>query len=235
MKATNETKERSVTGTITKVERQKRSKDRYNLYIDEQFACSIHEDILIKYRLVKGVEVSRNEMNEIAQAEDKQRAYLDAVRLLASRLRSEQELTFRLKQKGYDGRLITDTLERLKREKYIDDRLFAEQLAKQRIGSQKKGRNWVKQELKQKGVKPEQINQAIEQIDEDTEYSSALELALKKYRTEAAADVLKAKRKAIAFLQRRGYSSGVISKVMKQIGSAGDWEEEELAESDFDD
>ncbi|MDF2961757.1 MAG: RecX family transcriptional regulator [Paenibacillus sp.] len=225
----------NVTGIITKVERQKRTKDRYNLFIDEQFACSVHEDILIKFRLVKGTPVNRKEMGKIAEAEDKQRAYLDAVRLLASRLRSEHELKLRLKQKGYEDQLITDTLDRLKKEKYIDDRLLAELLTKQRISSQKKGRNWVKQELKQKGLKQEQINHAIEQIDEDVEYRSAYDLAFKKYQNEAQGkDPLKAKRKVMMLLGRRGYSNGIISRVMKEISNSGDFDEEHQMEPDYE-
>ncbi|MCR8630734.1 regulatory protein RecX [Paenibacillus radicis (ex Xue et al. 2023)] len=224
--------EMNLSGTITKVERQKKSKDRYNLYIDELFACSLHEDILIKYRLVKGTRVSIKEMNEIAQAEDKQRAYLDAVRLLASRLRSQHELANRLKQKGYEPPLIAATMDRLKQEQYIDDQLFADQLTKQRIQSQKKGRNWVKQELRQKGVKPEQITQALDQIDEDAEYRSALDLGAKKYHSEANKDVQKAKSKVMMFLQRRGYSLGTISRVMKTISSSADFDEEHLIETD---
>ncbi|NOU93354.1 recombinase RecX [Paenibacillus sp. LMG 31456] len=226
--------ELNLSGTITKVERQKKSKERYNLFIDEQFACSVHEDILIKYRLVKGTMINLKEMNEIAEAEDKQRAYLDAVRLLASRLRTQHELTIRLKQKGYEAPLISNTIERLKREQYLDDQLFADQLTKQRINSQKKGRNWVKQELKQKGLNPEQITQAIDQIDEDAEYRSAFDLGSRKYHSEANKDIQKAKRKTMMFLQRRGYSLGIISRVMKAISSPEDFEDEQMIETEFD-
>jgi regulatory protein len=194
----------------------------------------VHEDILIKYRLVKGSSVDKKEMNEIALAEDKQRAYLDAVRLLAARLRTELELITRLKQKGYEMPLIAVTIERLKREKYIDDQLFAEQLTKQRIHSQKKGRNWVKQELKQKGVNPDQIIHALDQIDKDAEYRGAYDLASRKYQSEAGKDRLKAKRKAMMFLQRRGYSIAVIQRVMKEIAHTDDFDEEQLLESDFE-
>lgn len=126
-------------GTITKIERQKRIKDRYNLFIDEQFAFSVHEDILIKQRLVKGTVISIEHFKVILHAQEKQQAYLDAIRLLSVRLRSEHELKARLKQKGYEPEIRAITLDRLRQEKYVDDGLFAEQLTMQRIRSQKKG------------------------------------------------------------------------------------------------
>ncbi|MFC6451967.1 MULTISPECIES: RecX family transcriptional regulator [Paenibacillus] len=215
-----ETEEGMHSGTITKVERQKRVKDRYNLYIDEQYTFSVHEDILIKYRLVKGSVISVEEFKAILYAQEKQQAYLYAIRLLSSRLRSEHELAARLKQKGYEPAIRTITIERLRQERYVDDGLFAEQLTMQRIRSQKKGRNWVKQELQHKGLQPEHIVHALGQVDEETEYRHAFDLAYKKYRIEFAEDSLKARRKAMGFLARRGYSSSLVSRVMRDLVKA---------------
>jgi regulatory protein len=219
-------------GTITKIERQKRAKDRYNLYIDEQYVFSIHEDVLIKYRLAKGSVINAEEMMAIVQAQDLQQAYVDAIRLLSFRLRSEYELKARLKQKNYELPTIEDTLDRLKREKYLDDALYAEQLTEQRIHSHKKGRNWIKQELQHKGLRPEHITKAMEQIDDETEFTNAFSLIHKKYGASLSpdSDVQNIKRKAIALLQRRGYSSSVVSRVMRKftqiIGSDPDMEDE---------
>jgi regulatory protein len=219
-------------GTITKIERQKRAKDRYNLYIDEQFVFSVHEDVLIKYRLIKGAVINSEEMRIIVEAQDQQQAYLDAIRLLSFRLRSEYELKARLMQKNYEPQTIADTLDRLRREQYIDDSLFAEQLTQERVHSQKKGRNWIKQELQHKGLKPEHITSAMELIDEQTEFSNAYALVHKKYGAGLSpdADVQNIKRKAFAFLQRRGYGSSVVTRVMreftKSIGRGLDGEED---------
>ncbi|UQZ87413.1 Regulatory protein RecX [Paenibacillus konkukensis] len=219
-------------GTITKIERQKRVKDRYNLYIDDQYAFSVHEDVLIKHRLVKGAEIGVEHFRAIAQAQERQQAYVDAIRLLSFRLRSEYELKARLKEKGYDPQVAAETLERLRREQYVDDSQFAEQLAMQRIRSQKKGRNWVRQELQHKGLQPEHIAQALEQVDEETEYRYAFELAFKKYRSDFAEDPLKGRRKAAGFLMRRGYSSRIATRVIRELGLA--YGELDLEEADYE-
>ncbi|SFL44759.1 regulatory protein [Paenibacillus sp. 1_12] len=220
-------------GIITKIERQKRAKDRYNLYIEEQYVFSVHEDVLIKYSLTKGTAINKDEMKKIVEAQDKQQAYLDAIRLLSFRLRSEYELKARLLQKGYELPTIENTLDRLRREQYIDDSLFAEQLTQQRIQSAKKGRNWIKQELQQKGLKSEHITSAIEQIDEQIEYRNAYDLINKKYGSSLKpdSDVQNIKRKAYALLQRRGYNSRVTTRVVRELTDAAnrgidseDWE-----------
>jgi len=219
-------------GTITKVERQKKVKDRYNLFIDEQYAFSVHEDILIRYKLVKGIQIDQDDLRAIVHAQEKQQAYLYAIRLLSSRLRSEQELKSRLLQKGYDPSVSGQTVERLKREQYLDDGMFAEQLTQQRIRSQKKGRNWVRQELQHKGIAPEQISQAMEQIDEGLEYRTAYSLIYKKYLGTFETDKLQARRKAMGFLMRRGYSARLVNQVIREVFQA--YGEEELLEDEFE-
>ncbi|MCZ8512293.1 RecX family transcriptional regulator [Paenibacillus filicis] len=233
---TPETMEMSIkSGIISKIERQKRAAHRYNVYIDDTFALAVHEDVLIKHRLLKGETVLEDDLKRILEAEEKSRAYLDAVRLLSSRLRSEHEMRTRLVQKGYGIELAQETTERLRQEGYLNDQLFADQLAKQRLQSQKKGRNWIKQELKQKGLSKDHIAQAMEQVDEATEYQMALSLASKRYASELAKDPLKAKRKIGGFLMRRGYAGSIVSKVLSQLKSAGhgaeeetDWNEDEF-------
>ncbi|CAG7624188.1 RecX family transcriptional regulator [Paenibacillus allorhizosphaerae] len=214
------------TGLITKVERQKRSPHRYNIFVDENFSFSVHEDILIKYRLMKGEQLEEAGLRQILHAEEANRAYLDAIRLLSNRLRSEHEMRARLKQKGYDPDIVGKTMERLQNEKYLDDELFAEQLTRQRLESQKKGRYFIRQELQQKGIKKDTIHGAMELVDEETEFRMAFGLAEKRYASELNRDPVKARPKIAGFLQRRGYPGSVVSRVLKQL-SVGKQEEEE--------
>ncbi|ALS21712.1 MULTISPECIES: RecX family transcriptional regulator [Paenibacillus] len=229
---TDHTDECLAPGVITKVEQQRRSRQRYNLFIDEKFAFSVHEDVLVKHRLLKGEVVDASRLQHILYEEEVHKAYLDAIRLLSSRLRSEHELLTRLKQKGYSPEIYQLTVERLRKEGYLNDSLFAEQLTKQRLESQKKGRRWIKQELQQKGIDKVHITEALEQVDEETEYRIAYQLTMKRYGAELEKDALKARRKIAGFLQRRGYPGAVVSKVLNRLPVQG--QEEERNEPDID-
>ncbi|MBP1155931.1 MULTISPECIES: RecX family transcriptional regulator [unclassified Paenibacillus] len=228
---TNHTDECLAPGVITKIEQQQRSRQRYNLYIDEKFAFSVHEDVLVKHRLLKGEVVDASQLQKILYEEEVNKAYLDAIRLLSSRLRSEHEMLTRLKQKGYSPEVSQVTIERLRKEGYLNDTLFAEQLTKQRLKSQKKGSRWIKQELQHKGINKEQISEAMEQVDEETEYQMAYSLTIKRYGAELEKDASKARRKIVGFLQRRGYPGSVVSKVLSRLPVQG--QEDEWNETDF--
>ncbi|WP_159884261.1 RecX family transcriptional regulator [Paenibacillus puerhi] len=233
---TDETVQAPLGGVITKVERQARAKQRYNVYLDDVFAFSVHEDLMVKYRLLKGTMIEPEEYGRILTEEERHRAYLSAIRLLSSRLRSEYEIRERLKQKEFEPEVIGHVTTRLRTEGYLDDALFAEMLTKQRSESQKKGRHWIKQELQQKGIPKEHISAALEQVNEDDETEAAYQLASKRYRKSWEEDPLKARRKLAGFLQRRGYSGSVVSRVMARMPhSKGneDWHESS-EENDFD-
>ncbi|MGV3466194.1 MAG: recombination regulator RecX, partial [Heyndrickxia sp.] len=43
---------------ITKITVQKNLSDRYNIYLDEEYAFSVDEDVLTRFQLRKGKELS---------------------------------------------------------------------------------------------------------------------------------------------------------------------------------
>lgn len=221
-------------GFITKVERQAKALQRYNVFIDDRFAFSVHEDIMIKYRLLKGTEVEPTELETILAAEERHKAYLSAVRLLASRLRSEYEIRTRLKEKEFEPVVIEDVISRLRMEGYLNDALFAEQMTKQRSESQKKGRQWIKQELKQKGISKEHIETALAGVKADMERDLAYALVAKRYKREWEEDPVKARRKIAGFLQRRGYTSAIVQQVLSKMPHPGRDSDEFVDFSEYD-
>ena len=50
---------------ITKIEVQKKNKERFNLFLDEQFEMGIDIDTLVKFNLKKGQQLEAADMAEI--------------------------------------------------------------------------------------------------------------------------------------------------------------------------
>lgn len=89
-----------VPSVVTMVEKQKKNQHRYNVYIDGSFSFSIHEDVMIKYRIFKGTEINREQMEEMLHEDEKQQAYAQALRYLGRKPRTGFEIRERLKQKA---------------------------------------------------------------------------------------------------------------------------------------
>jgi len=204
-------------GFITSVERQKRNPKRYNIYVNEHFTFSVHEDILIKHRLLKGEEIFLERMKEIVADEEKQKATNHALSYLARKPRSVAQVKEKLKVKGHDTEIIDLVINQLKENNYLNDRDYAHTVAQYYI-KQNKGRKWVSQKLSQDGISKEYIQEALADMDEDNEFSTALHIALKRWKSKKEDDdIYSVQRKMAAFLIRKGYSGSVVNKVLKEI------------------
>lgn len=201
---------------ITAVEQQRRNRRRYNIYLNSEFAFSIHEDVMIKHRVLKGEWMTPGDVEAILHEEGYYTAYAQALSWLGRRPHSSLEVQKYLKRKGIDSEMSSLILTRLSEQGYINDSDFAEWLVEQRILSQGKGRRWVKQELQQSGVAPEFIQNAMGRLDEEAEYASALETARKRWRLSKG-DPAEKKRKLSAYLLRRGIPGSIVSRAIRQL------------------
>lgn len=213
---------------ITSVEMLKRPKYRYRISFGE-YKMDVHEDVMIKFRMTKGTLFSKSDLTEIVAADERQRAYADAITCLSRKPRTGYEITLRLAEKGWSEETIAEVIQRLDKEGLINDAAYAQEWASQRVRSRGKGKLWIKYELRQKGVSKPLIDEALEQVSEEDEYESALVLGKKKW-GGMTGELMDKKRKTGAFLMRRGYSGSLVAKVIREIsqndGDSGseDWE-----------
>jgi regulatory protein len=201
---------------ITSVEKQKKSRYRYNIFLNEQFAFSVHEDMIVKYRLLKGEYVNATRIEMIITEDEYHKAFLEAMRFVGRRPRSRKEIELKLKEKGYGEEAVTRTIQKLIEQKIIDDEQFANMWTEHRLFSQMKGRRWVQQELQQKGLPKELIQEALANVDEEAEYEAAYDTAKKKWLTTKG-EPFERKHKLANFMLRRGYSSTMVNAVLKKV------------------
>ena len=215
---------------ITSVLMLKRPKHRYRISFGV-YTLEVHEDVMIKYRMIKGAVFTKAELEEIVSADERQQGYADALKFLSLKPRTAYEISHRLGEKGWGEETIQDVLGRLQSEGYVDDAAYAQEWASQRVRLRGKGKLWVKHELRQKGVSKSLIEEALGEVSEDDEFESALQLGLKKWQATTG-EPLDRKRKTGAFLQRRGFSGSIVSRVMRELANReqmhgmDDWDEE---------
>lgn len=173
----------------------------------------------MKYGLEVGSEIDEYFIENILKSEEQSKAKNYALNLLSYRQRSEKEILKKMIDKGYENNIIDSTINFLKENKFLNDREFTKSFIRDRVNIRKLGRNRIKMELYKKGVDKELINEALEkEIEYDLEYETAKELALKKISTTYKKDDKNAQyRKLYGFLQRKGYSNDIISRILKEI------------------
>lgn len=142
------------------------------------------------------------------------KAYTRALKLLSYRPRSEKEIRDRLMKKEFDSMIIDQVIDKLKADKLLNDREFADWWAEQRQEFRGKSKYVIKRELAEKGVENEIADMAVSKAKDDYETAKAfLERKSRLFERYTGEEYTK---KVAGFLQRKGYSWGIISKILKE-------------------
>lgn len=200
---------------ITSIEPQ-RNKKRVNVYVDDLFTIGIDEELKFKHKLEVGMEVNDDFIKEVLKAEEQNKVTNHALNLLSFRQRSEKEIYTSLKKKGYEDFYIENAIAYCKEQKYLDDRAFAKAFIRDKINLNKLGEQRIKYELLRKGISQDIIDDVLI-LDEDEQFEAAFQLAEKRLPSYRKDDRNATYRKLSGFLQRRGYSFDIVSKVMREI------------------
>ncbi|MGE7613190.1 regulatory protein RecX [Paenibacillus sp. NPDC101420] len=210
---------------ITKVERQKKSDHRYIIHFGA-YNMTVHEDVMIKYRMITGNSFMKADLEEIVVADERQRAYVEGLRYLERKPRTAMEMTRRLRQKEIGETIIAEVVQRLQQERLLDDPLYAKQWAEQRITNQRKGKMWIRQELREKGIDKTLISEALENVSPEQELESALQIGRKKWNL-IRGEATDKRRKTGAFLMRRGFSGDMVRQVINTLLEEDNYEGED--------
>lgn len=178
-----------------KIKKIKRNK----IYFENGFELKINRNILISYNLKEGKELSEEEYKEMLYELAKNKAYF----LLTKSSKTKEEIRRKLVNKFLDKNIVNKVIEKLEKDKYIDDYEYIESF----IFSKKYGKARVVFELGAKGID----RRLIEQFYEENEINE--KQFIEKY-------IPKVKRKSLekiyGFFSRRGFSYEDIKDVLKR-------------------
>jgi regulatory protein len=147
---------------------------------------------------------------EKAQSDNVVELRARALRLLARREHTRQELESKLSPHAGSSEELKGLLTGLKQKNQLSEERFAEERARRL--SRKYGAARIRQDLKAKGVSEE----LIERVSPADELGRARAILERKYREPATTREEKAKR--MRFLQSRGFSSDIIFKLLSARG-----------------
>jgi len=138
-----------------------------------------------------------------------------ALRYLSYRPRSQLEVKNYLRQKGCGPQVSEGVVDKLRSLHYLDDLTFAQVWARSRLESRGYGPRRVEQELRMKGIDANVIRETIRQsLNQTSEQECARKILTKRFGDASLQDA-KAQRRAVALLQRRGFSSKVIFDLLR--------------------
>lgn len=144
-----------------------------------------------------------------------QQAYLKLTALCARSEHCQQEMTEKMRLWGVSEEEQALVMERLVKEKFIDDERFARAFVNDKVKYNKWGRRKVEQALWTKHIDSDISQRVLNEVDDD-EYVNALQPLLKqKRRSTRAASEYELTMKLIKFAMSRGFTMDIIKRCIE--------------------
>jgi regulatory protein len=199
---------------ITRIEKPYLNKPRYHIYVDGEFLLSIHEDILVKYRLHKGMELDESEIHEWLEAEEYNKVKQKALHYLSYKPRTTHEVKMYLGRKGFERETVEQVILELEKSGFLNDLEFAKAWVNERQHHKGYGKRRLKQELLNKGMDPAVVDEALIHIGEEDERQLAISIAERRYLRLCHESWPRIERRLGNYLVRQGFSMGVVYEVL---------------------
>lgn len=202
---------------IVKITKKRNS--NYNLYIKDykEEKIEIHLDILYSYSLYSIREIDEKKFEEMLIENQKKLAKQQALKILSSSSKTRKELIIKLRQKKFTQNAIDYAMSFVDNYEFINEEDMAEKLVSGAYKRKKYSKRKIQNELRQKGIDYEVINELVSDIDDDEEYENAMHFAQKKYKSISTKDNKTIKRRLISALSYRGFNYDIIRKVIDKI------------------
>ncbi len=203
---------------ITKIEVQKRNKDRVNVYINEEFNFACSSELIYYHNLKKGKVIDENNLNDIIREDNYIKAKGYALKYIEKSLKTESQVKEKLYSKEYDKDTVDRVIKFLKDYDFIDDNKYCDMYIREKLNIY--GRNKIKYALLNKRIKESIVIEKINNIDEEKEKKIAYKLAEEKiynYDIKEKDKFKIYKKYGIHYI--RGYNSNIAEWIINEIKS----------------
>ena len=134
--------------------------------------------------------------------------------------RSRKELETTLAKRHVEPDVAKTVLDRFEEIGVVDDAAFAELLIRSRCNTKRVSRSVLRQQLRQKGVDQEIIEDALMVVTDEDELRMATELVEKKLRAMSNLEPEVRKRRLFGLLARKGYGTHIALRVINDLEAA---------------
>lgn len=198
---------------ITDITPQIKDKERCNIFIDGVFYCGLKLESAIKYKLKVDGFIEKSELDKIQFENEKSEALDKAMTHLSVSPKTEKQICDYLKKKGYVESICEYVIEKLRGYNFVNDGEYAKTYID---FSKNKGKRLIELELKKRGVDDDNIENALNNLSEEKQIESAVNV-LTKYLRYKDADK-QTLYKAFKYLMSKGFEYETAKKALEKWG-----------------
>ena len=209
---------------------KKGSKGIYKVELSNGIVLALYEDTILKFNLLLSREILEKDLDKIKLYNLECEVYYVALESIKARFKSEFELKKLLERKEYPGEYINKALQRLKKEGYLNDRVFARSYINNQMITTNHGPNRIERDLLDKKIDGNIISDEIVLFTEDETINRINRLITKKINSNHNKGGNVLKQKIANDLKLLGYDSYMVNKILNNYDFSNDYE---LAEKEY--
>jgi regulatory protein len=204
-------------GKVTALKVQKHHPNRVNVYLNNEYSFGLSR--ITAAWLQVGQQLTPGKIAKLRADDEREVAYMQALRFLGYRPRSRVEVRRNLEKHAVSPDVIKDVFKRLERNGLVNDERFAKDWVENRNEFRPRSRRALAYELRQKGLDDAAIEKALVGLNEEV---LAYRAALKQSRRYVGNETRDFHNKLGRYLARRGFSYDIIKGVVARV-----WEEKQ--------
>jgi regulatory protein len=139
------------------------------------------------------------------------------LRLLTGAPRSRHQLAEAMTRRGVEDAVAERVLDRFAEVGLIDDAEYAQMLVRSQRESRGLARRALAMELRRRGIGDDDAQAALAGVDDDAEEAGARDLLRRRWRSGPGVDPTVQARRALGMLARKGYPSGLSSRLVREM------------------
>lgn len=210
---------------------KKKSNGRYSVFLEDGRELVLYEDIILKYDLLLRKEILEVDLDSILNDNLECDVYYVGLNLLRNRFRSKYELEELLKRKEYPLSMIEKAIEKLKKQGYLNDQLFAKSYISSQIVTTNHGPNRIQNELEKKHISNEIIQEALDVFSEEEQIIKINKVIDYRIKTNRSRGGTILKNKIYHDLIELGYDSSIVNSCLNHYSFSNN---QELAKKEYE-
>lgn len=187
----------------------------YEITLSNKEKITLYDDVILKYNLLITKEIKDNELNNILKDNDKIKAYLLAIKYIRVKLRTEDEIKKKLKD--YDKDTINYVINRLNKEKYLNNDVYIKAYINDSINLKFEGPNKILYDLKKIKFKEDEINNYLLKVDNDIWINKIRKYIKKKIETNKSLSKIFLEKKIKEDLFNKGFYKEDIDNTLNEF------------------
>ena len=188
--------------------------NKYRLYLSNGEVIDTYDDVILKNELLLKKELTNKDYNQILIETNLSEYYNSCIRYISIRLRSTKEIKDYLAKKKVSNEDIDIIIDKLTKNKLLDDNHFTECFIKDKLNFTTMGEYKIINELKKHNISNDIINNNSYLWSEDIMIPKIEKLVDKQINNNKKLDKYKLRNKIYYYLLNQGYSTDTVISVL---------------------